>query len=333
MDSELVSIIGSGPLSLSLAVQYASAGRRVSYIDSKCDDLLKEHREVHVVGIWSTDVRLYSVHSSLDEIPDCNTIVVAVSPSQYDEVFPYVLAKLHAGMSIIFFPASFGAVHFQEFASGKGVDISGITIAEAVSFPFVCCLKEGNTIVTQSRKSELRIAVQPKEREEKFIGELNKVFGIFSPAQNFLETSLDNMNMSLHPLPVLLNVSAIEKNEGFRHYIDGVSPLVGRLMDVLDAERIRIGEAVGVKLTSALEQLKLYYGDSDASNLYEYVSRENGPYNTVGRFGFESRYIREDIPFLLVPAIKLADQYEVYVPIMRLCVNLADSLLGTSFSK
>ena len=331
MNGELVTIIGSGPLSLSLAVQFASAGKKVSYVDLGHNEALKEKREVKTVGIWSTSVTLDSVCFSLNETPECSTIVVAVSPSRYDEVFPYILRRLKAGMSIIFFPASFGAMRFSEYASKAGIDIRDVTIAEAVSFPFVCSQTDGSTLLMQSQKSELRIAVQPKEKEKRFIDELNSVFHIFSPARNFIETSLDNMNMTLHPLPVLLNVSAIEKNRGFRHYIDGVSPLVGRMMDALDAERLKIGKAVGVELTSALQQLKLYYGESNATNLFEYVSREDGPYNTVGCFGFESRYIREDIPFLLVPAIRLANEYGVAVPTMNLCVKLADTLLGTDY--
>ena len=177
MNGELVTIIGSGPLSLSLAVQFASAGRKVTYIDLGHNAVLKEKREIKTVGILSASVILDSVCFSLDEISECNTLVVAVSPSRYDEVFPYVLKKLILGMRIIFFPASFGAMRFSEAAKKKGIDLSGVIVSEAVSFPFVCSMKDENVLLMQSLKSELNIAVQL----DKFFKRVHPYSAMFIP--------------------------------------------------------------------------------------------------------------------------------------------------------
>ena len=330
MNEKLVTIIGSEPLSLSLAAQYAERGRRVCYVDLAKNRLLKETKTLHVQGIWNTQVKLDDVVFSLEEMNPSETTVIAVSPSKFSQIFPAVLKNVRENDTVIFFPASFGAISFTEKLEERGL-ANKVTVAEAVSYPFVCAQKDSNTIISQSRKSELRIAVSPESKADSFISELNEVFDIFSAARNFLETSLDNMNMTIHPLPVLLNIGAIEKDVSFRHYIDGVTPTVGRLLDKIDAERMAVGEKLQVKLTSALDQLKKYYGDSNATNLFEYVSSESGPYTKVGRFGLDSRYVMEDIPNLLVPTTKIADKIGVEVPVMKLCVTLAETVLGVTF--
>ena len=86
----------------------------------------------------------------------------------------------------------------------------------------------------------MRVAVKPKEKTEETLALLNSFFDIFEPAQNSLETSLDNMNMTLHPLPLLLNVGAAERGgKDFYHFIEGISPTVGLLIEQLDEERMK----------------------------------------------------------------------------------------------
>jgi len=68
---------------------------------------------------------------------------------------------------------------------------------------------------------------------------------------------MDNPNCVLHPLPVLLNVGSIERDPlQFRHYIDGITPLIASMIDRMDAERLAIGKAYGLNLVPILEQLK-----------------------------------------------------------------------------
>ncbi len=81
MDDKLVTIIGSEPLSLSLAAQYAERGERVCYVDLAKNRLLKETKTLHVQGIWNTRVELDDVLFSLEEMNPSETVVIAVPPS------------------------------------------------------------------------------------------------------------------------------------------------------------------------------------------------------------------------------------------------------------
>ena len=74
------------------------------------------------------------------------------------------------------------------------------------------------------------------------------------PAESVLQIALSNMNMVVHCLTLLLNVGRVEATGGaFRFYTDGVTPTIGKLMEILDGERRQVGKAYGLELASAVE--------------------------------------------------------------------------------
>ena len=60
-------------------------------------------------------------------------------------------------------------------------------------------------------------------------------------AANVLETSLSNVNLSLHPAMLLCNAGRIETfGGGWPYFVEGLTPSVARLVETLDAERLAI---------------------------------------------------------------------------------------------
>lgn len=338
MNVKKVAVIGAGCLSLSVAGQFASCGNKVIYIDlqnnKEAFSQLRQSRIINVTGELSYKAEFDDVSDDISSITECELVVVAVMPSMYEELLPKLACLAKKGMTFVFFPGNFGASLFMGYIQKCGLSLDDITIAESVSYPCVCKQDGPTGILIQSLKSEMGISIKPDCRKNSVLDYFNEIFGIYQLSESFLSTSLDNINMALHPLPVLLNIGAIENEKAtFRHYIDGVTPTIGKLMDQIDAERIAIGDKLDIKLTSALEQLKVYYGDNPAENLYQYVSREDGPYPGVGKFGLDSRYIEEDIPYLLVPAIAIAERIGIDVPVMKFSVKLASMITGQDFEK
>jgi opine dehydrogenase len=269
------------------------------------------------VGRWSAA-------SAARFLADAEIVAVGLSASGFDEALPLIITSLTDGQHLSIFPAFHGA----QKAVGMCETLPSppdITIAEAASYPTYTVWDGEHTLHVQSVKRSLQLAVSPFERLEGEIAYYRSYFSIFTPAQSFLETSLGNINVVLHPLPILLNLAAVERNAaGFRHFIDGFSPRVGMAAEKLDAERVAVGRALGVELLPALEQLKHYYGPSDVKELYRYVNDPCGPYGEVCGFGLDSRYITEDIPYLLLPLLELGEKAGVPMPAAGLCLRLAE---------
>jgi opine dehydrogenase len=342
-DQLAVSVIGSGPLSLSIAGQLAHRGAEVTYVDLSAQASASPEPVIRFRGAVEYDAHLAGVTRDLGGVGGgvgvgtragaggADLVLVAVTPSYYDRIFSHLADSLRDGQVIAFFPASFGALTFRAFLKARRPGVE-VTICEVVSFPYVCDLRPDGTVFVHGIKKELRAAVSPTSQTGPVLATLNRYLDILIPAKSFLETSLDNMNMTLHPLPVLLNLHATETAPAtFRHFIDGVTPSIGRLLEKLDAERMAIGRAYGLSLTSAIDQLKTYYGDRGRDTIAEYVTAPDGPYPNVKGFGIRSRYVTEDVPYLVVAGLSLADAAGVPAPTMELCVQLASAIMDVDY--
>ena len=80
----------------------------------------------------------------------------------------------------------------------------------------------------------------------------------FIDGVNILHTGLNNMGAVFHPALTLLNAGRIESTRGdFQFYIDGVTPAVGRVLEVLDRERVTVAFAGGVRHGDLDELIRL----------------------------------------------------------------------------
>lgn len=329
------SIIGDGPLSLSIAGQMAERGCLITYIDISNNENIYEKLSADRLIQFSGDVEfsapLMNVTKQFNSVEDADIIAITVSSSHYDFVFEKILPYIRENQHIVFFPGCFGAITFKNRLQ-KEKTLSGITISEAVSFPYVCDLLQDGKLFVHSMKRKLMLSVCPKAQQAEMLSMYNGFFDIFAPAKNFLETSMDNINMVLHPLPIMLNLGSVEQNQdSFRHYIDGFTKSVGRLIQRMDDERLAVGAAYDLQLNSTLDQLKSYYGNTDATIISEYVQNPDGPYTNVKGFGLDSRYIIEDIPYLVVATVCLAGMLGVPTPTLKLCVDLANCIMDKDY--
>ncbi len=327
-----VTVIGNGVLSLSVAAQVARKGDETVYVDlSGKYEAEIDNYEVNVVGAEEYKALIKKVTKKFDSVDKADIVIITVTASKHQVVLENILPFLHNGQTVVFFPACFGAMNFMKAIKGMNLNI---TVCEAVSFLYVCSQPNANTINVQAIKNSMKMSVSSEEKADETMHILSNWFKGLIPAKNFLETSLDNMNITLHPLPVLLNIGAVEKNEkDFCHYTQGVTPAVGKLMEIMDEERMNIGKALGVKLKSAYEQLVEYYGERGLNSMTEYISSEKGPYPDVKGFGLSSRYITEDVPYLLVAASSIAKCYSVETPMMDLTIKLASMIMETDYIK
>ena len=327
-----VTVIGNGVLSLSVAAQVAQKGDETVYVDlsSKYESEI-DNFEVNVVGAEEYSALIKKVTKKFDSVKYADVVMITVTASKHQVVLENILPFLHNGQTVVFFPACFGAMNLMKAIKGMNLNI---TVCEAVSFLYVCSQPDVTTINVQAIKNSMKMSVSPEEKTDETMSVLSNWFKGLIPAKNFLETSLDNMNITLHPLPVLLNIGAVEKNEkDFCHYIHGVSPTVGKLMEMIDEERMNIGKSLGIKLTSAYDQLVEYYGERGLNSMTEYISSLKGPYPDVKGFGLSSRYITEDVPYLLVAASSIAKYCSVETPMIDLTIKLASMIMETDYIK
>jgi len=105
---------------------------------------------------------------------------------------------------------------------------------------------------------------------------------------------------------------------------EGVRFLV---VEKLDGERLAIGHALGVEISSIHQFYRMSYG-VDGANLYEQIQKVQAYQGIKGPTNLNTRYLFEDIPTGLVPLSCLGAALGVKTPTMNAVVELGSALLG-----
>ena len=183
--------------------------------------------------------------AKLDQI--CEDVAQAVDGAEI--IFVVLPAFAHAyvaqelagclvdGQTVVVCPgATGGALEFRAIWDRAGCR-SKVRLCETNSL-FYAARAQDAVATISGVKDELSLAALPAQDTQAIIDDLSDVYPQLIPAANVLETSLNNMNTVVHPLPVLLNAGSIERGEKFRHYFDGITPAVGEVVEQMDRERV-----------------------------------------------------------------------------------------------
>ena len=332
-------VLGSGHGGRAVCGQIAEKDYPVMMYEplEETEDYLKirQEKEMFLDGDISAGGQLSGATMDIEEAAKDTDVIIIVVPSfAHKPIFEKLIPNLMDGQHVMIVPGNYGGLLLKKMMSDRGIERS-IIISETVSLPYACRINTYNTVMIYKKKSRLKIASSPSRNNPEAVDIMNDIFAgyvNFIPGNNLLEVDLDNPNQTLHPLPVLLNYGAIENNpETFRHYMDGITPLISEKMMQMDEERLAIGKAFSLALSPTMEQLKMYYGENDAKTYYEYVNSPESPYKDVIGHNVRSRYLTEDVPGLNVTALQLAKKAAVETPIIELTVRLTSWLHGVDY--
>jgi opine dehydrogenase len=152
-----------------------------------------------------------------------------------------------------------GAIEFNRTLDEYGC-ANGVIIAEAQTFIYAS-RSDG---LAQARifriKDAVPLSALPAIDTPMVLGKLASAYPQFIDGGDVLQTGLNNIGAIFHPTISIFNAGWIEATKGeFQFYLDGVTPTVARLMEVLDRERATVAAAVGVRAITARKWLKIAY--------------------------------------------------------------------------
>jgi opine dehydrogenase len=275
---------------------------------------------------------LTSVTSNMDEALEQAEIVMIVVPSvAHVDIARNAAPHLRDGQIVVLNPGrTGGAMEFTKVLSDEDCQ-ADVTIAEAETFIYAS-RSEGPAESRIFRiKDAVPLAALPATRTERVLEALEPAYPQFIDGVNVLHTGLNNMGAVFHPALTLLNAGRIESTMGeFQFYIDGVTPAVGRVLEVLDRERVTVASALGVRARTALEWLKMAY-DTTGENIAEAIHNQPGYRGIMAPRTLRHRYLFEDVPMSLVPMAALGQRYGVSVRGMDSVVRLACFIHRTDY--
>ena len=152
------------------------------------------------------------------------------------------------------------------------------------------------------------------------------------PAANALETGLEGLNMMVHPGATIANLGALDRAAesgcGFGFYTEGNTESAARIAEALDTERGAVCRAWGIRHRTLHETLREVYG-ARGDTVRELIA-DCPFYASLGNLpsGAPAGWARNDLPYALVPLIRLAEARNVMVPMHRAAVTLLSHGLG-----
>ncbi len=276
--------------------------------------------------------KLAKVTSDIGEAVKRSDVIMVVLPSSaHADIAKASAPHLRDGHIVILHPGrTCGALEFSKVIRENGCT-ANVTIAEAETFIYAS-RSDGPAQARIFRiKEAVPLAALPSSNTEKVLQVINEAYPQFIDGVDVLHTGLNNMGAIFHPALTLLNMGWIEATHGdYQFYIDGVSPSVARMLEVLDRERVTVASALGIRARTALEWLKLAY-DTSGEDLHEAIHNQPGYYGIKAPSTLNHRYLFEDVPMSLVPIASLGKRYGVSVRGMESMIQIASIIHRTDY--
>ncbi len=276
--------------------------------------------------------RLALVTSDMREALDGADVAMVVVPSTaHADIAQAAAPCLRDGQIVVLNPGRTGGSFEFAHVLKKSGCAAKVIVSEAETLIYAS-RTEGPA---QSRifriKESVPVAALPATRTPQVLEALAPAYPQFIDGTSVLHTGLNNMGAIFHPALTLLNAGRIESTRGeFQFYVDGVTPTVARVLEVLDRERVTVASAIGIRARTGLEWLKMAY-DASGADLHEAIHNQSGYYGIQAPPTLNHRYITEDVPMSLVPIAALGQRYGVSVRGMDSIIRLACIIHRTDY--
>jgi opine dehydrogenase len=272
--------------------------------------------------------------SDMDEaLQSAQMIMVVVPSSAHADLARKAAPHLKDGQIVILHPGrTCGALEFVKVLHDEGCT-ADVTVAEAETFIYAS-RSDGPAQARIFRiKEAVPLAALPAARNELVLEAIQPAYPQFIDGVNVLHTGVNNMGAIFHPALTLLNAGWIEATHGdYQFYIDGVTPSVARVLEVLDRERVTVASALGIRARTAMEWLKMAY-DTTGEDLHDAIHNQPGYYGIKAPSTLTHRYIYEDVPMSMVPLASLGERFGVSVRAMDSVIRLACIVHRTDYWK
>jgi opine dehydrogenase len=326
---ENYTVIGAGHGGKAMAAHLALMGLQVTLFNRTFDHIaaLKARGGIELESAEGGPhgfARLALATSDVAEaLQDAQVIMVVVPSSAHSDIASKLTPHLKDGQIILLHPGrTCGAMEFRKVLDDTGCK-ADVTVAEAETFIYAS-RSDGPAQAHIFRiKEAVPLAALPAKRTALVLEAIHPAYPQFIDGGNVLKTGLNNMGAIFHPALTLLNAGWIEATHGdYQFYIDGVTPSVARLLEVLDRERVTVASSLGLRARTALEWLEMAY-NSTGEDLHEAIHNQPGYYGIKAPSTLHHRYIFEDVPMSMVPIASLGERFGVSVRGMESIIRLA----------
>jgi opine dehydrogenase len=305
-------------------------------IDATKVAAIREHGGIDVEGDGGGFAAVEKATTDLAAAVDGATIILVITGGHRQESAAKALAPLLGdGQLVLLIQGNTGgSLAFRKTLNDSGCK-ANIDIAEMDNFPFSASRLGPTNMHPKVTKQWLQIATFPGNRIEAVFPRLSPLFPTAVPAGNILYTGFTNANAMLHVANCIANATKIENGESYRFYAEGVTPMVARVYEAINNERVKVADAYGAEVPNIVEWIERVYGVREASLVDTFKTLtfgEPGPYYmTPTPKSFAGNYVSEDVPVGLIPMAEFGKVVGVETRAIQALIDMSRAMTGDDY--
>lgn len=347
MEIKKIAVLGAGNGGRMAAADMGMMGYEVALYSYKDEEVagIREKGGVEVLDIDSQPMDFFGPVACAT-----SNIAEAVRGAQVIlNPVPYFVCEKHArlvapyleeGQVVIYLGKGGASLTWGKVLKEMGID-KKVYLADCNTLPYGASKFGDYQVRLENRTQNLIVATFPGKDIDYVIEVAGQVFTpehgyTLRKGQNAIDSILVDYNAITHTPPMICNAARIELGEeDFKLFGPKENtPAVVRLIELLDRERMAIGEKLGMKQYPLEEEIMMVKWNRDGADyvlpIYEAI---HTPFLEVceGPFSLDVRHFTEDIPYGLVTFSSLGKMLGVPTPVSDAITTLAEGLLNRDF--
>ncbi|MHA1291883.1 MAG: NAD/NADP octopine/nopaline dehydrogenase family protein [Promethearchaeota archaeon] len=328
-------VIGAGSGGRAFAAYLASKGYSISLYNRSYSRIadIKKMGGIHAHGALEGFFPIDLITQNLNEAVNNADVILVVTPASAHKSIAKQIAPFlkHEQMILLNPGRTFGAVEFRHIIENKRGHFS-LLIAETQTLLFTCRALKDNSVNILKIKETVNFASFPDNHVYRVHDILARVFPQLNPIDNYLEVTLNNIGMLLHPAITLFNAGMIDIGKSFKFYNEGATSKICQILELIESEINKVFSKLGLQNYNFEKWAKKSYGIK-AKSLYEAIQKIDAykPVNAPDEL--ITRYLTEDVPTGLVPIFSLASFLNIQTPTIEAIIYFTSILCGTEFKK
>jgi len=325
-----VAIVGAGPLGCASAVHLMHRGHDVVLWSPRCSRLTVNEGIARLVCTGAVS-GVFDVPVLADPagLADADLILVCLPGDAYAEVLGTLMPVWRDGQTLVvsgslslsplWLAETLRAEHRQVQVAGWGTTLTTAHF-----------LTDGTLHVNPLRhRIDMATLSAPgiafaQDQCDALLGDR------FVAADSLLAPTLANINPIAHAAEVIPNLTRMDRGEAWSLFAC-FTPVVARLAERLDAERLAVARAFGLTLPTLVEHYaRSYHLEEGALEDMAAQIHAQGM-SPLGPARLAHRYVLEDAPFGLVFQEQLARVAGVPTPMLSNCLDLLETVYGQTF--
>jgi len=335
-----ITVIGCGNGAFATAADLSARGYEVTmYVQEahrKNFDAIRDTKIINCMGLGPQGpVKIHEITHDVEQAMREPDLIIPVLPSfAHEDVAKTIAPYIKPGHKIFMSPGSTGGALVFAKVFRDMDKLEGVKFADVHTLPYTARRVGADGVNITLITDVMYFAAFPAKYNQEMYDLIHPIYPNLQMMTDVLECGLNNGNGTTHPAPVVLNAGKIEYYKKHYHYKEGITPSVGRVVQLIDDERKRICKAFGYAEIDIKDRLYKMGYCPKADTVYEAIQGSKDIFLPLeGPNDLNGRYLVEDGPYTLVCMSSVADVAGVETPLMKSVVNLAGALKGEDYWK